>query len=77
MKEQMTPADPPEEASTVKKMNGRSLLPSLNKMTSYFKDWKTPSGVLKNIYCLYKKLTLQMDLLTVAVAKNFSTPKEN
>ena len=47
MTEWMSQADPPKEASTVKKMNGRSLLLSSNKMTHYFKEWTTPSGVLK------------------------------
>ena len=38
MKEWMTQAYPPKEASTVKKINGRSLLYSSNKMTHYFKE---------------------------------------
>ena len=29
-----------------KKLNGRSLLLSLNKMTHYFKKWTTPGGAL-------------------------------
>ena len=73
MTEWMSQADPPKEASTVKKMNGRSLLLSSNKMTHYFKEWTTPSGVLKKIYCLYENLMLQ----TVAVPRNCSTPKGN
>ena len=31
------------ETSTVKKMNGQSLLLSLNKITHYFKKWATRS----------------------------------
>ena len=54
MKEWMAQADPTKEASTVKTMNGRSLLLSSNKMTHYFKEWTNPSGVLKKIYCLYQ-----------------------
>ena len=51
------------EASTVKKINDRSLLLSLNKITQYFKRWTTGSGALKKIYCLYKKVMLQIDPL--------------
>ena len=43
----MAQADPTREASTVKKMNEQSLLCSSNKMTHYFKNWTTASGVLK------------------------------
>ena len=56
MKEYKAQANPSKEASTVKKMNGRSLLPSSSKMTHYFKEWTTPSGVLKKLHCLYKNL---------------------
>ena len=63
MKEWMAQADPTKEASTVKKMNGRTLILSSNKMTHYFKEWTTPSGVFKKIYCLFKHLMLQIDLL--------------
>ena len=54
MEEWMAQADPSKEASTVKKMNGRLLLLSSNKMTHYSREWATTSGVLKKIYCLYK-----------------------
>ena len=37
----MAEADPPKEASTVKKMGGRSLLLSSNKITHYIKEWMT------------------------------------
>ena len=63
VKEWMAQGDPQKEASTVKKMNGRSLLLFSNKMSYYFKEWLTPSGVLKKIYCLYKNLILQIDPL--------------
>ena len=43
----MAQADPTAEASTVKKMNERSLLFSSNKMTHYFKKCTTASGLLK------------------------------
>ena len=56
MTEWMAQTDPFREASTVKKMNDRSLLLSLSKVTHYFKKWTTASGVLKKIYCLYKNL---------------------
>ena len=61
MIEWMAQAAPLREASTVKKMNDRSLLLSLNKITHYFKKWTTTSGVLKKIYCLYKNLMFQID----------------
>ena len=48
MKEWMAQADPPEEADTVKKLNGRSLLLSSNKTTLYFKEWTTAYRALKN-----------------------------
>ena len=57
----MSQAAPLTEASTVKKMNDRSLLLSLSKITHYFKKWTTGSGVLKKIYCLYKNVMLQID----------------
>ena len=47
MKEWMAQADPPEEANTVKELNGRSLLLSSNKTTLYFKEWTTASRALK------------------------------
>ena len=43
MIEWMAQAAPLREASTVKKMNDRSLLLSLNKLTHYFKKWTTGS----------------------------------
>ena len=43
MIELMAQADPLREASAVKKMNDRSLLPFLNKITHYFKKWTTRS----------------------------------
>ena len=63
MKEWMAQADPTKEASTVKKMNGRTLILSSNKMTHCFKEWTTPSGVFKKTYCLFKHLMLQIDPL--------------
>ena len=50
------------EASAVKKMNDRSLLLSLNKITHYFKKWTTGSGAFKKI-CLYKDVMLQIEAL--------------
>ena len=43
MIEWMAQAAPLREASTVKKMNDRSLLLSLNKLTHYFRKWTTGS----------------------------------
>ena len=76
-KEWMGPADPLKKASTVKKINGRLLLLYSNKMTHSFKELTTVRDVLKKMYCLYKNLILQTDLLNAAVPKNYSAPKEN
>ena len=76
MEKWMAQGDPRKEVSTVKKMNGPSLRLSLNKMTPHFKEWTTPGGVLKNIY-LQKFDTSNRFSLTVAVSKNYSSPKEN
>ena len=43
MIELMAQAAPLREANTVKKMNERSLLFYLSKITHYFKKWKTGS----------------------------------
>ena len=75
MKELMAQADPPKEASTVKKMNGRSLLLSSNKMTHYFKEQTNISGVLKKIYCLYKNLMLQIDPFNSSCFQNLQYPE--
>ena len=56
MIEWMVQAAPLREASTVKKMNDRSLLLSLNKITHYFKKWTAGSGVFgKNLLSLQKR----------------------
>ena len=55
MKERMAETDPAEEANTFKKMNGRLLRLSSNKMTHYFKEWTKIIDVLKkNILSLQK-----------------------
>ena len=55
-KEWMTQADPPKEASTFERMNGRRQLLFSNKMTHYFIEWTSgPSSLLKKIYYPYKK----------------------
>ena len=50
MKEWMAQADPPKEASTFARMNGRSQLLFSNKMSHYFIELTTPSGLLKKSY---------------------------
>ena len=47
MKELMAQADPPKEASAFGRMNGRSQLLFSNKMSHYFIELTTPSGLLK------------------------------
>ena len=63
------------EASTVIKMNDRSLL-SLNKITRYFKKWTTGSCVLKKIYCLYKNVMLQTDPLKSICSQKQQYPEK-
>ena len=75
MIEWMAQAAPLREASTVKKMNDRSLLLSLNKITHYFKKWTTGSGVLKKIYCLYKNVMLQIDPLKSSCSQKQQYPE--
>ena len=55
MKEWMAQTDPPKEASMFARMNDRPRLLFSNKMTHYFIEWETPSGLLKKKYYLYKK----------------------
>ena len=45
MIEWMAQAAPVREASRVKKVNDRSLLSCLNKITHYFKKWTTGSEI--------------------------------
>ena len=71
----MAQAAPLREASTVKKMNDRSLLLSLNKITHLFKKWTTEIGVLKKIYCLYKNVMLQIDPLKNNCSQKQQYPK--
>ena len=49
-------ADPPKEASTFERMDGRSQLNFSNKMTHNFTERMNPSGFLKKIYFPYKKI---------------------
>ena len=50
MIEWMAQAAPLREASTVKKMNDRSLLFCLNKITYYFKKWATGNSPERHVY---------------------------
>ena len=61
MKECKVQADPPKKASMFERMNGQSQLLFSNKMTHYFIEWTTPSGLLKRyIITLVKNLILQL-----------------
>ena len=73
VKEWMAQADPPREANTVKKMNGRSLLIFSNKTTYYFKEW-TAARCLKKIYCFHKNLLLQTDPLSSSCSQKLWYP---
>ena len=75
MIEWMDQTDPLREASTVRNMNDRLLLLSLNKITHYFKKWTTASDVLKKIYCVYKNLILQIDPLNSSCSKKQQYPE--
>ena len=57
VKEWMAQADPPREANTVKKMNGRSLLIFSNKTTHYFKEWTAARCFEKSILSPQKFIT--------------------
>ena len=63
------------ERSWKKKMNGRSLLFSLNEVTHYFKKWTIGSGVLKKVYCLYKNVMLQIDPLKCSCSQKQQYPE--
>ena len=71
----MTEAAPLREASTVKKMNDRSLLLSLNKVTHFIKTKTTGSDVLKKIYSFYENLMLQIDPLKSNCYQKHQYPK--
>ena len=72
----MAQAAPLREASTVKKMNDRSLLLSLNKITHYFKKWTTASSALKKICYLYKNLMLQIGPLNNSCSQKQQYPEK-
>ena len=55
MKKWMAQAYLPKEASKFARMNDLPQLLFSNKMTHYFIEWTTPSGLLKKIYFPYKK----------------------
>ena len=77
-KKWMAQGDPPKEFNTVKKMNGRSLRLSSNKMSHHFKEWTTPGDVLKKyILFLQNFVVSNRSSLTVAVPRNYSSAKEN
>ena len=48
------------------------LLLSSNRMTHYFKQYVTPSGVSKNIYYLYKNLKVAVSIATIASANVYN-----
>ena len=76
MKKWMAQGDSTKKVSTVKKINGRSLILSSNKMTHYFKKWTTPGVVLKKYILFLQKLDASnRSSLTVAVPKNYSFPE--
>ena len=72
----MVQAAPLREVSTIKKMNDRLLLLSLDKITHYSKKWTTTSGVLKKIYCLAKNLMLQTDPLNSSYSQKQQYPQK-
>ena len=75
MKESVAQADPANKANMIKKMDGLSLLLFSNKMTHYFKEWTTASGVLKKIYYRSKNLMLQIDPLNSSCSQKLQYPK--
>ena len=77
VKEWMAQADPPREANTVKKMNGRSQLIFSNKTTHYFKEWTAARCFEKKYIVSTKMYYFKQILLAVAVPKSYCTPEEN
>ena len=75
LKESVAQADPANKANMIKKMDGLSLLLFSNKMTHYFKEWTTASGVLIKIYCPYKNLMLQIDPIQSSCSQKLQHPK--
>ena len=71
MKECMVQADPPKKASMFERMNGQSQLLFSDKMTHYFIEWTTPSGLLKKRYIITLAKNLILQLKTTVL------PKEN
>ena len=63
MKKWMAQAFSPKKASASERINGRLQLPSSSKLTHFFKEWTTATGVLKKIYCFHKNMMLQLDPL--------------
>ena len=67
MKESMAQADPPKESSRVKK-----------KMAGcYLSLQMSASGFLKNIYCLYKNVVLQINSLISSCSQKLRYPEKN
>ena len=63
MKKWIAEAYPPKEAGKFARMNCRSQLLFLNKMTHFFLECTAPSGLLKRFIALTKNVILRLDPL--------------
>ena len=72
----MAQVTPLRKATTIKKMNNRSLLLSIYEITHYFKKWTTGRGVLKKIYFLYKNVMPQTDSLKSSYSQKQQYPEK-
>ena len=59
----------------LERMNGESLLLSINEITHYFKKWITGTGVLKKIYFFYKNVMLQIGPLKSSCSQRKQYPE--
>ena len=75
IREWIAQAPPLRKATTVKKMNDRSLLLYINEIIHYFKKRTTGSGFLKKIYFLQKNVMLQIDSLKSSCSQKQQYPK--
>ena len=80
MIEWMAQADPLRKSNTVKKMNNRSLLFSINQITHCFKKWTTRKNVMLQIdplksSCSQKQHNPEITLRLKALGKSSSLEK--
>ena len=75
MKEWMAQVDPPKEASTFERMNGRPQPLFLNKRTHYFTEWRLHVVFRKKNIILI--MMLRIDPLNSSCSQKLQYPVEN